>query len=100
LIHRTNPNKRILLFDKVSDSRFIAIRLFFTCWIVYSLHFATNIVREIYFALALDDHLSFRVNEYANMHPDLFEKLGYGWHIGNNPGASILYAFVAPVYRC
>jgi hypothetical protein len=26
------------------------------------------------------------------MHPDLFEKEGYGWHIGNNPGASMVGA--------
>ena len=35
------------------------------------------------------------------MHPDLFEKEGYGWHIGNNPGASMLaaipYALARPV---
>jgi len=81
--------------------RSIAVRLFFTCWIVYSLHLATNIVREIYPALALGDHFSFRVDEYANMHPDLYEKPGYGWHIGNNPGASMLaaipYALARPV---
>lgn len=79
----------------------IAVRLFFTCWIVYSLHLATNIVREIYPALALGDHFSFRVDEYANMHPDLYEKPGYGWHIGNNPGVSMLaaipYALARPV---
>jgi hypothetical protein len=81
--------------------RGIAVRLFLTCWLVYALHFATNIVREIYPALALGDHFSFRVDEYANMHPDLFEKEGYGWHIGNNPGASMLaaipYALARPI---
>ncbi len=83
------------------SARGIAIRLFVTCWAVYALHFATNTVREIYPALALGDHFSFRVDEYANMHPDLFEKPGYGWHIGNNPGASMLaavpYAISRPV---
>jgi hypothetical protein len=68
----------------------IAIRLFFTCWILYSLHFATNIVREIYLAVSLGDHGTFRVDEYAGLHPDLFEKPGYGWHINNNPGASMI----------
>src|SRR5215471_582251 len=72
--------------------RGLAFRLFLTCWLVYALHFATNTVREIYLALAIGDHLSFRVDEYAHMHPDLFEKEGYGWHIGNNPGASMLAA--------
>lgn len=70
----------------------VAVRLFLTCWIVFTLHFASNTVREIYLALAIGDHLSFRVDEYRNMHPDLFEKPGYGWHIGANPGASMVAA--------
>jgi hypothetical protein len=74
------------------STRGIAVRLFLTCWILYSVHVATNTVREIYLALAIGDHFSFRVDEYANMHPDLFEKKGFGWHIGANPGASMLGA--------
>src|SRR5215475_9405360 len=74
------------------SARGTALRLFITCWLVYSLHFATNTVREIYLALAIGDHFSFQVDDYAHMHPDLFEKEGYGWHIGNNPGASMLAA--------
>ncbi len=70
----------------------IAWRLFLTCWIVYALHFATDISREIYPAVALGDHFSFRVDEYAGLHDDLFEKEGYGWHIGNNPGVSMMAA--------
>jgi hypothetical protein len=85
----------------IYSTRGIAIRLFLTCWLIYTAHFATNTVREIYPALALGDHLSFRVDEYANMHPDLFEKEGYGWHIGNNPGASMIaaipYALARPI---
>jgi hypothetical protein len=77
----------------------IAIRLFLTCWVIFTLHFATNTVREIYPALALGDHLSFRVDEYAHMHPDLFEKPGYGWHIGNNPGASMVAAIPYALFR-
>ena len=72
--------------------RGIAVRLFFTCWIVYTAHVATNSVREIYLALAIGDHFSTRVDEYANMHSDIFEKKGFGWHIGANPGASMLGA--------
>jgi len=82
-------------------TREIAVRLFVTCWLVFTLHFATNTVREIYLALAIGDHVSFRVDEYAHMHPDLFEKEGYGWHVGNNPGASMLaavpYALARPI---
>jgi hypothetical protein len=78
-----------------------AIRLFITCWLIFGLHVATNTVREIYLALAIGDRLSFRVDEYGGMHPDLFETPGRGWHIGNNPGASMLaaipYALARPV---
>jgi hypothetical protein len=57
----------------IHSPRSIAVRLFLTCWLVCSIHVATNTVREIYLALAIGDHLSFRVDEYAHMHPDLFE---------------------------
>ena len=81
--------------------RAVAVRLFLTCWLVYSIHLATNSVREIYPALSLGDHFSFRVDEYAGMHPDLFEKQGFGWHINSNPGASMLaavpYALARPL---
>jgi hypothetical protein len=82
-------------------TRGIAVRLFITCWLIYTLHSATNIVREHYLAFAIGDHLSFRVDEYGGLHPDLFDKPGYGWHINNNPGVSMLaavpYAVVRPV---
>jgi hypothetical protein len=85
----------------IGPTRSIAFRLFLTCWLIYTAHLATNTVREIYLALAIGDHLSFRVDEYAHMHPDLFEKKGFGWHIGANPGASMLgaipYALSRPV---
>ena len=73
-------------------TRSIAIRLFFTCWVVYAMHFATNIVREIYLAVSLGEDYTFRVDEYAGLHPDLFETPGRGWHINNNPGSSMLGA--------
>jgi hypothetical protein len=76
----------------IFPTRSIAVRLFFTCWLVYAAHLATNTVREIYLALAIGDHFSFRVDDYANMHSDLFDKKGFGWHIGANPGASMLAA--------
>ncbi len=79
----------------------LALRLFFTCWLLYALHFATNTVREIYPALSLGDHLSLDVSEYVGFHPDIFEVPGRGAFINNNPGASILaavpYALARPV---
>jgi len=72
--------------------RQIGWRLFFTCWIVFSLHYATDIVREHYPAVALGDHLSFNLEGYCGLHPDLFELPDKGCHIGNNPGVSMLAA--------
>ncbi len=84
-----------------SKTKGIAIRLFITCWLVYSVHFTTNIVRELYLTMSIGDHFSFKVDEYANMHPDLFEKEGYGWHLGSNPGVSMVaavpYALLRPI---
>ncbi|MGH7665483.1 MAG: hypothetical protein ACRENI_14520 [Gemmatimonadaceae bacterium] len=77
----------------------IAARLFLTAWLVYALHFATDVVREHYLTFAIGDRLSFRVDEYANLHPDLFEKPGYGWHIGNNPGVSMMAALPYAITR-
>ena len=75
------------------------MRLFITCWLVYGLFFATEVVREHYLAVAIGDHVSFRVDEYQGLHPDLFETEGYGWHIGNNPGASMIAAVPYAVFR-
>lgn len=76
-------------------------RLFATAWIVFTLHFATDIVREHYPAIALGDDLTFRLDEYGGLHPDLFETPDRGWHIGNNPGismfAAIPYALARPI---
>lgn len=79
-------------FPAPFTARQIAVRLFWTCWLIYALHFATNIVRDIYLGVAIGDHLSFRVDEYAGLHPDLFEHPGYGWHTGANPGVSLIGA--------
>ncbi len=73
-------------------ARQTAVRLFWTCWLVYGLHFATNVVRDVYLAMAIGDELSFRVDEYAGLHPDLFEHPGRGWHTGANPGVSMIGA--------
>ena len=70
----------------------ISLRLFFCCWLIYTVHFATNTVREIYPALSLGDRLSFDVSEYYGLHPDIFLIPGKGAYINNNPGASILGA--------
>ncbi len=79
----------------------IAVRLSLTCWLIFTLHFATNTVREIYPALSLGDRLSFDVSEYQGIHPDIFTLEGRGTFINNNPGASMMgaipYVLARPV---
>jgi hypothetical protein len=91
------PQKPVWRFSQ----RGIAVRLFLTCWLVFTVHFATNTVREIYPALSLADHQNFDVAEYAGLHSDIFTLEGRGTYINNNPGASILgaipYAILRPV---
>lgn len=81
----------VLIKNALSEKQ-IAWRLFITCWLIFSLHFATNTVREIYPALSLGDHFSFDVSEYKNLHPDIFEIENRGSFINNNPGASMMGA--------
>ena len=79
----------------------VALRIALTVWIVYTLHFASDIARETYLAMSLGKSASFRVDEYIGLHPDLFEMEGRGAHINNNPGASFLgavpYALARPL---
>lgn len=79
--------------------RSTAWRIFATVWLVYALHFASNVVRETYLAVSLGDSLSLRVDPYEGLHPDLFEIEGRGVYINNNPGASLLGAVPYAVAR-
>jgi hypothetical protein len=81
------------------SDRSAAIRIFLTCWLVFTLHFATNTVREIFPALTLGDHLSFDVSEYNGLHTDTFELPGRGSFINNNPGASMIGAIPYTLFR-
>lgn len=76
-----------------------AVRLFLTCWLVFTLHFATNTVRELFPALTLGDHFSFDVSEYHGLHSDTFEMPERGTFINNNPGASIMGAVPYTLFR-
>jgi len=76
------------------------LRIFLTGWLVYSLHFATDVVREHYPAFSLAERATLRVDPYIGLHPDLFEIPGRGAFINNNPGASLFgalpYALARP----
>src|SRR5262245_41237660 len=70
--------------------RSIQVRLFLTCWLVYVMHFATDFVREHYLVLTIVEHASFRLDEYAGLHVDIFETPDHGAHHGANPGVSMM----------
>jgi hypothetical protein len=74
------------------SSRGLHVRLFLTCWLVYMLHFSPYVYRELYLTLSLAAKHSVHVDEYVDLHPDLFVMPGRGSFMGGNPGTSILAA--------
>ena len=79
----------------------VPFRLFLTCWIIFSLHFGTNFVREHYLVVSMVEDGTFRLDPYADMHVDIFETPEHGAHHGANPGASMIaaipYFFFSPI---
>jgi hypothetical protein len=67
-------------------------RIFLTAWILYSIHFATNIVREHYPAFTLAEHGTFFVDEYQDFHSDIFVHPNGHSVIGNQVLVSLLAA--------
>jgi hypothetical protein len=66
--------------------------LFLSCWMVLTLHFATNIAREHYPAITLAERGTFAIDEYVGLHPDIFVAPNGHAYINNNPGVSIVAA--------
>jgi len=74
----------------------IKIRIFIVSWIIFTVHFATNVVREHYPAFSLVDHGTFKVDKYQGFHSDIFiHKDGHSY-INNNVAASAIAAI--PLY--
>jgi len=69
-----------------------AVRIFATCWILYSLHFATNVVREHYPAFSLAERGDFKLDEYRGFHSDIFVHTDGHSYVNNNVGASVIGA--------
>ena len=67
-------------------------RIFVIAWLLYSVHFATNVVREHYPAFSLVDHGTFRVDEYQGFHSDIFVHRDGHSVIGNQVFVSALAA--------
>jgi hypothetical protein len=70
----------------------VKLRLFLTCWIVFSLHFATNVVREHYPAFSIIEDGDFKLDAYAGWHSDIFEHRDGHHYIGNQVTASVIAA--------
>lgn len=68
------------------------LRIFLTCWIVFALHFATNVVREHYPAFSLIEHGTFQCDDYAGFHSDIFEHTDGHHYIGNQVLGSVVAA--------
>ena len=67
-------------------------RVFVVAWILYSAHFATNVVREHYPAFSIAEHGTFRVDEYQGFHSDIFVHRDGHAVIGNQVFVSVLAA--------
>lgn len=79
------------------------VRLFLTAWIVFSLHYATDFVREHFLVVSMVEDRSFDLTPYFGMHPDIFRNPPnarvQGVHHGANPGISMLAAIPYAVTR-
>lgn len=79
------------------------LKLFLTAWVLCSLHWATDFVREHYLVLSIVERRSFDLSEYLGFHEDIFrnpERSGVaGVHHGGNPGVSMLAAIPYAILR-
>jgi hypothetical protein len=70
----------------------VKLRLFLCSWIVFSLHFGTNTVREHFPAFSLIDGTMFRVDRYKDFHSDIFVHKDGHAYIGNSVVSSVIAA--------
>jgi hypothetical protein len=77
-------------------TRGLQLRLFLTCWLLYSVHHATDFVREHYLVVSIVEDRSFDLSKYLGLHVDIFQNPPTaphgGAHHGANPGVSMLAA--------
>lgn len=76
--------------------RSVKVRLFLTCWIVFTVHFATNTVREHYTAFSLIEDHTLKLDRYADFNPDIFIHTDGHAYPGNNVAGS--YVAVPPLF--
>ena len=66
-----------------------AIRVFLTCWLLYTVFWTPWIVREHFPAIALAESGQLNVERYLGWTEDIFPGPRGGAYINNNPGASL-----------
>ena len=77
----------------------VRLRLFLVSWILFGVHFATNIVREHYPAFALISRGDFFLDDYAGFHADIYLHPVTKHHVvgnqvlGSLPAAAALFVF-------
>ena len=74
-------------------------RVFFACWLVYSIFWTPYLIREHFPALALVERGSLNVEQYLGWTDDIFRGPRGGAFINNNPGASLAGAVPLLLYR-
>src|SRR5215472_11420742 len=74
-------------------------RVFFTCWLVYSVFWSPYIVREHFPALTLLERGTLNVEPYLEWSDDIFRGPNGGAYINNNPGASLIGAIPLVLLR-
>lgn len=79
------------------------LKLFLTAWVLCSLHWATDFVREHYLVLSIVESRSFDLSPYLGFHEDIFRNPDRssvaGVHHGGNPGISMLAAVPYALFR-
>jgi hypothetical protein len=74
-------------------------RVFFTCWITYTVFWTPYIVREHFPAITLAESGTLNVQRFLGYTDDIFPSARGGAFINNNPGASITGAIPLFVFR-
>jgi hypothetical protein len=72
-----------------ASRRASAIRVFLTCWLLYTVFWTPWIVREHFPAVALAESGKLDVTRYRDWTEDIFPGPHGGAYINNNPGASL-----------
>lgn len=67
----------------------VKLRLFMMCWVIFSLHFATNVVREHYPAFGLIENGSLKLDRYVGFHSDIFVHTDGHAYVGNQIAGSL-----------